>query len=269
MRFKEFLDEYERIKTSSDQDFPFSNDIPALVFNPDEIYIKEGITHGLFSHAVKHFKEYLKGYESFIFKTFINILKSYKGNYYLVLFNKSGKVTRLLKKNFDIKDVQLETLLTTLDIIQDKIETMKGPLTDIEKEIYEKIKNPICKEYEDVARKILAKAYPIDNKLITLFNKYAVSNDPKLKDDILKIKKEIDKVGIVKFDYVSRNRPSTLVYNFNDTTLIVLTDREKTLLSMYKMIKSPGVSLTDSKNALLRKYDIQDFIKIYLPGENL
>lgn len=266
MRFWRYLSEYKYFKSSSDRDFPYSERTPVIVFKPNEVYKKVGETHGEFSHSIKHFKEFLSSKQDFIFNSFENILSNKNYHYYLAKFNKQGNIVRIMDTDFDIRQkTTIDMLLTTLDLIQDKV-INKIKLMDVEQELYDKIYDVLRNEYNKVAHDLIDKAIYLDENVEAVYKNYIESpNNTELKKEVEELKSKVNSTKIIKFEHNSRNRLTTLVYNFNDSTLIVMESLGKVGLTMYKMIKTQ-TTVADAKNALLNKYpDIKDWIVYFMP----
>jgi hypothetical protein len=169
-KFTDYLSRYNPIKTrikriSGEKNFISSKDIDQpgnwtyICFDEDEKYEIEGNTHGLLSHAIKHYskfnkekvndildrtKEYLNELEGLI------ILKTVKNK--TLCYNKDAK-----------KLMNLRTILNTFDLINDKI--MNGyELYPQEKEIYDKFMTELIDAYSSLINEYLKKAVDVRNK---------------------------------------------------------------------------------------------------------
>lgn len=124
MRFLKYLLE-SGFKDSADQDYPDGESYGVIFFNKDETYKKEGMTHGLLSHAIKHLKEFVPQFVQSITNEMQKFLKTKTCYFY-----KEGKIQEV--SNYTFSE---DTILNTLDMINDKIMFNK-PLYPEEKLLY-------------------------------------------------------------------------------------------------------------------------------------
>lgn len=284
MRLYKFLNELTSNGSVRDKDFPYGNKIPVLVFSKDEEYKEENNTHGLFSHAIKHFGEFFENQKSLVFSVFEEAVSKEGSQSYLVSFNSAGKIRNIIEENPKISDLSLATLLTTLDLIQDKF--MSGvSVTKEETYIYNRLKDPISKVYLKIAEHFKNSAYEITPIMQDMYKTYKKNKKESIKEKIEKHKAEIDKIQIVKFNIVSRGTARQIVYDFKKSTLISLDKKGEDLKTLYQLIKhvkdkslrnseydyASSISPKDAVNAILSVYDgvIPDYIYVYFPSVKL
>lgn len=284
MRLYNFLDELNSIVTVKDKDFPYGYRVPVLVFSDDEIYKEENNTHGMFSHAIKHFGEFFENQKGLIFNVFEKVISNSNKKTYLVMFDSSGIIKKIIKENPKVSDLKIATLLTTLDLIQDKV-ILNNKITDEEKLIYNELKDPISNAYLKIAEHFTAKAYKITPEMQNLYDRYEKTKDDNLKSQIEKHKVNIDKNQIVKFNIISRGVHRQLVYDFKKSTLIALNKNGENIMTMHQLIKhvkdeslrnnkyyySNSISQKEAKDAILDLYGetIPKSIYMYFPSVKL
>lgn len=136
---------------------------------PEMEYVPEGETHGLFSHMIKHYYEFVHDKSGGSYTPLVDKVKQIISKYvaeggelYIhrpaasVMDPSTGKRKNPNLKSVErltpeiIGDVTGPTVSNTLDYIQDRIK-LGQPLIDIEEEIY-KLAQPVADEYNRMAR---------------------------------------------------------------------------------------------------------------------
>jgi len=100
----------------ADYDFPSKKSDKLIAFTENELYKCEGRTHGLISHAIKHFKDFEPEKMSSFIKDVISIIKNTK---HIYLYDDRGNIvdmdeTAKAKINEDM-------IYNTMDMINDKL----------------------------------------------------------------------------------------------------------------------------------------------------
>jgi len=185
---------------SPDEDLPGGN--RTLIFNKEDIYpAPEGNTHGLLSHAIKHYLEFEPEFVKSVLDKISDGIKQSSGEIYMI--DKSGKV--VLDGDKAKNEINHNVVLNTLDMVQDKVKNGK-PLNDIEKKIHFYTEE-LGKKYEELVNQKMNSAIDIDA-------------DQSSADDAIKNNKNIKFKGSYSgkdFDYYLDPKDSSLVASDGDS----------------------------------------------------
>lgn len=193
----------EEFKDSVDVDYPRPGNV--IVFSKKAKYKKQGKTHGLLSHAIKHYAEF----EPHKMEQLVdNVRKIIDKSKYWILDDSNNKIQP--DDNFYPND---NLIINTMDFINDKIQ-MRHDLFPIEKQI-KTVLNKLSKQYQSKINFIRNGSKDID----------------KLSYD--SIKQIYDRKGIIKFSANSRGALMDYYYDFsNNSVLITYKDIDRTLFTV-------------------------------------
>jgi len=201
---------------SPDYDYPASDKTKFVVFSENENYKLSGNTHGIMSHALKHYRDF----EPEIMQVYIE------------------KITILIKKASDVyimdyrgeiiahdKDakhsITHDMVYITMDLINDKI--MEGkPLMDIEKQIQYYL-NEISKKYFELLCDYIDNAIEVEK----------VEN----------IQAFAQKGDILKFEGVFDNYRYYYYINFNNSGIIAQWQEDTRMINTFFRIDKKSSSL--------------------------
>ena len=204
MKFHNFL--LESFKKGRDFDYPGDKNT-VLVFDKNAKYKKEGKTHGLMSHAIKHLHEFNP--------TFINNINNKTKQ--LIKNIQLFSLVRNSIKEIDINSITDDILINTYDYINDKIEN-KENLLDIEEKIHKYIIEPIKNEYSKILQNFKTSSIDVDKLNIKEIN------------DLLKSKKTI------RFTVHDNNGKQNIFY-FNLNGYFSMKDKK--MKTFFKIIGDP------------------------------
>ena len=154
MRFREFIIDELSFQKGSDQDYPAGMNNGVLLFNPTEQYIKQGETHGIISHAIKHLKDFDGNYYSHVVEKIKNELTKNKRLYYFV----QGQGIRSIN---NATTIPYSVIINTMDRINDKIIQAK-PLEPEEKSIASELQS-MARHFERIVEGLISGAVIINN----------------------------------------------------------------------------------------------------------
>ena len=160
-RFQNFINELS-FKNSSDQDYPEGMENGVLMFNPTDSYIRQGDTHGIISHAIKHMKEFNSGY----FNSIVNKIKGFLKNKRMYFYKEGGTIQSINNPTTFPDSV----IANTMDRINDKVVQAKSLESD-EKFIANELKQ-LGIHFEHVVEGLIVGAVEITNTM----NKKEIEN---------------------------------------------------------------------------------------------
>lgn len=160
MKLRSILDELFlefAFSNSRDEDRPGNKQI--VVFQDDESYNIEGNTHGGLSHAIKHLNEFNPSSVTSALNNAMSYIKKLDN-----IFIKHAKTGEVLFSGEDAKkQLNLNAILNTFDLINDKIKTSKQ-LTPEEKEIKSKFLDSLLDEYKALVQTYIDSSVNVDDK---------------------------------------------------------------------------------------------------------
>lgn len=160
MKLRDILDELLlefAFNNSRDEDRPGNKQI--VVFQDDESYDVEGNTHGGLSHAIKHLNEFNPSSVTNALNNAMSYIKKLDN-----IFIKHAKTGEVLFSGEDAKkQLNLNAILNTFDLINDKIKTSKQ-LTPEEKEIKSKFLDSLLDEYKALVQNYIDSGINVDDK---------------------------------------------------------------------------------------------------------
>jgi hypothetical protein len=155
-----FINSYKLLLELNFNDSP-DEDLPGgkrtIIFTKNDSYpSSQGNTHGLLSHAIKHYLEFQPEYVNGLLEKIANIIRQEAGELYMV--DNSGNV--VLDGDKAKKEINNNVILNTLDMIQDKVKNTKT-LSDIEKKIHTYTEE-MAKKYQELVSQKMNSSVDID-----------------------------------------------------------------------------------------------------------
>jgi|TARA_B100000927_G_scaffold244457_1_gene206790 hypothetical protein len=200
-----FINSYKLLLELKFHDSP-DEDLPGgkrtIIFNKEDEYPSpEGNTHGLLSHAIKHYLEFEPERVKGLLDKVANEIRQEADELYMV--DKNGNV--VLDGDRAKKEINHNVILNTLDSIQDKVKNGKN-LLDIEKRIH-KYTEEMAKQYQELIKQKMNSAVDIDT-------------DQEVADDAISNNKNLKFKGSYSgkdFDYYLDPKDSSLVASDGDS----------------------------------------------------
>lgn len=211
-RWNKFLAEDVRFYNSPDEDRPGNKQI--IVFDELDDYTIDGKTHGLSSHAIKHYQEFESQKVSDILNKAFEVAKQFD-NFILKNAKDSSTIATAAAAK---KQASVNSILNTFDNINDKIKNSIS-LSDEENELLPFIKE-LEQEYENLVQSYLDAGQDVDS-----------IRDPE------KIRNLFDQGKIIKFSGVYNDGEYTYYLNPVNTGLVA-SDKTNTVSTLFRIDKS-------------------------------
>jgi len=206
IKLKDLLSENLKFQHGHDSDRP-TGAKSVFVFHPNDVYVKEGKTHGLVSHAIKHLAEFDSALLSKVIASVNSIIRKSPNS---ILLNANNKPLQ----NIYPYPYPPGIIMNVLDMVNDKV-VLKKRLRDEETEIF-KYLTAMTDEYESILQSVIQKSVDVTN-LRTV-------------DEIKEVLKTTD---VIKFVVESRDASIFVVTDIKDS-IIILISNDGLILSGYR-----------------------------------
>tara|TARA_Y100000310_G_scaffold308486_1_gene351627 strand:- start:845 stop:1870 length:1026 start_codon:yes stop_codon:yes gene_type:complete len=183
---------------SADEDRPGKKQ--TVVFDEEESYEVEGETHGVESHAIKHYAEFEPGQVQSAVEKAVSMIQ---GADDVHIIDKGGNVVQ--SGDEAKKQANVNSMLNAFDLINDKQQNNE-PLNDTESELAP-ILQGLTKAYEEEIDSYLSGATEIDGI-----------------DDVEELKGILDAGTVVKFTGAYKGKPATYYLDPSNTGLVAEKD---------------------------------------------
>ena len=206
---------------ASSMNFSFAKQLKsdlAIIFNANDSYgTKQGMTHGLDSHMIKHYVEFFPSYIEEAAASIIQLIKKKNVNTFSI--DKSGN-----KNPIQADEIKLGDIINTLDHINDKNKN-NIQLEPFEKKILNNIITNLSSGYNDITDEIISSAIDISDSSVV---------DEKGLINILK------KRGVVKFKGIYSGQENTYYVDSKNSAMVSQKEDGSVATLHTRTKKQPG-----------------------------